>query len=54
MLVVKRKEGQAIVMDRGVRVVVLECMKGYVRLGIEAPDHVDIVREELLVSSPSS
>jgi carbon storage regulator CsrA len=60
VLILNRKLGEAIVMDGGIRVVVLQCDRRGVRLGIEAPGETGIFREELLtdgkaqVSGPSA
>lgn len=48
MLILSRKPGDAILIDGGIRVVVLACDGGGVRLGIEAPASVGIVREEIV------
>jgi carbon storage regulator len=48
MLILSRKPGDAIIIDGGIRVVVLACDGGGVRLGIEAPRSVGIVREEIV------
>ena len=48
MLVLTRKEGEAIIIDRDIRIVVLSHDRGSVRLGIVAPPERNIVREELL------
>jgi carbon storage regulator len=48
MLILSRKPGESIVIDGGITVVVLACDKGGVRLGIEAPDSVSIVRGEIV------
>jgi carbon storage regulator len=47
MLILSRRAGEAILIDGGVRVVVLGVDGNGVRLGIEAPSSVGIVREEL-------
>jgi carbon storage regulator len=47
MLVLSRKEGQSILIDGTTIVRVLEIRGNKVRLGIEAPEHVDIARTEL-------
>ena len=49
MLILGRRPGDAILIDGGIRVVVLAVEGGSVRLGIEAPDSVGIVREEIVV-----
>lgn len=48
MLILSRRPGDAILIDGGIRVVVLANEGGTVRLGIEAPDSVGIVREEIV------
>ena len=50
MLILSRKPGDAILIDGGIRVVVLASDHGGVRLGIEAPASVGIVREEIAES----
>lgn len=50
MLILSRKPGDAILIDGGIRVVVLASDNGGVRLGIEAPASVGIVREEIAQS----
>jgi carbon storage regulator len=50
MLVLTRRCGDAILIDGGIRIVVLACeRKGVVRIGIEAPSHLGILREEMVV-----
>jgi carbon storage regulator len=53
VLVVNRRAGEAIVMDGGIRVVVLQCDRRSVRLGIQAPEQTGIFREELVVLQAS-
>jgi carbon storage regulator len=48
MLVLTRREGEAVVIDGDVRVVVLSHDHRGVRLGIEAPIERTVLREELL------
>lgn len=48
MLILSRKPGESIVIADDIRVVVLACDRGGVRLGIEAPDSVSIVRGEIV------
>jgi carbon storage regulator len=48
MLVLSRKEGEAIVIGKDIEVKVLSVGGGRVRIGIEAPKHVPICRDELL------
>ena len=48
MLILSRRAGDAILIDGGIRVVVLASDSSGVRLGIEAPGDVGIFREEIL------
>jgi carbon storage regulator len=48
MLILTRRVGEAVLIDGGIRIVVLGTDGGGVRLGIEAPASVGIVREEVL------
>lgn len=48
MLVLSRKQKESVVIDRQIRVVVLQVSQGSVRLGIEAPVHVPIQRNEII------
>jgi len=47
VLVLARKKGQSVVIGRDIRVVVVEVAGETVRLGIEAPPHLEIFREEI-------
>lgn len=48
MLILNRRHGEAILLDGGIRIVVLSSDRRGARLGIEAPDEVKIQREELV------
>ena len=47
MLVLSRKVGEKIRIGRDITVVVLQVRGHQVNIGIDAPDHVDILRKEL-------
>lgn len=47
MLVLTRKLNESIVIDGNIRVTVVAIRGGHVRLGIEAPSEVPVLREEL-------
>ena len=49
MLVLSRKTGDSIKIDGGIRITVLGLERNRVRLGIEAPRGVVIIRSELLL-----
>jgi carbon storage regulator len=48
MLILTRRAGEAILIDGGIRIVVLGTEGNGVRLGIEAPASIGIVREEVV------
>jgi carbon storage regulator len=48
VLILGRRPGESIVIDGGIRLVVISCDRRGVRLGIEAPDDVGIVRGEIV------
>jgi carbon storage regulator len=52
MLILSRRPGDAILIDGGIRIVVLASGQRCVRLGIEAPAEVGIVREEIVSRTP--
>ncbi len=47
MLILSRKRHQALVIGGGIRVTILKTQGDTVRLGIEAPSHVSIHRDEV-------
>lgn len=47
MLVLGRKAGDSILIEGGIRIVVVSCDKGGVRLGVEAPSSLRILRGEI-------
>jgi carbon storage regulator len=53
MLVLSRKLNEKIVIDGGIVVTVVKIEGGQVRLGIEAPGHVKVYREEILKKQPA-
>lgn len=46
-LTLTRREGEAIIIDHDIRVIIKEAKSGRVRVTINAPDDVDVIREEL-------
>ncbi len=49
MLVLTRKEGEELWMNQGdIKVHILDVKNGNVRVGIEAPRSVDVLRKELV------
>ena len=47
MLVLSRKAGEKILIGENISVTVVRVAQGIVRLGIEAPDNLPIMREEI-------
>ena len=54
MLVLARKENERLIIDGEIVVTVVRASNGSVRLGIDAPAHISIKREELLKPAPVS
>ncbi len=48
MLILNRRQGEAIIIDGGIRIVVLSSDRRGARIGIEAPTSINIQREELV------
>ena len=48
MLVLTRKKNESLQIDSEICVTVISIARGRVKLGISAPDHVRIIRNELL------
>lgn len=47
MLVLKRKLSECIILSGGIKIMITEIGKNYVKLGIDAPPEINIRREEL-------
>lgn len=54
MLVLSRKVGQRILIGDKIAVTIVRVGQGGVRVGIEAPDGIEIVREELKLDGEAS
>jgi carbon storage regulator len=48
VLILNRRQGEAIIIDGGIRIVLLSSDRRGARIGIEAPTSVNIQREELV------
>jgi carbon storage regulator len=51
MLVLSRKRGEGVLIGDGIRISVIKLERNQVRLGIEAPGSVTILREELVLEN---
>ncbi len=47
MLILNRKQGESIIIDDKIEVTILEVQDGRVKLGIEAPKSISILRKEV-------
>ncbi len=47
MLILGRREGDTILIEGGIRIVVVSCDRGGVRIGIDAPSTLKILRGEI-------
>ena len=54
MLVLSRKQGESVLVDSTIQVKIVSIGKGRVKLGISAPDHVRIIRSELISCGPNA
>lgn len=53
MLVLSRKQNEKILIGQNIRITVVGIRGSQVRIGIEAPDWIDIYREELCLPAPA-
>jgi carbon storage regulator len=53
MLILSRRVGDAILVDGGIRIVIIACDRKGVRIGVEAPPEVSILREEIVTQITS-
>ena len=51
MLVLSRKPGERILVGHDVKITVIRIGPNSVRIGIDAPNHMNIVREELTIDA---
>ncbi|MGC8638646.1 MAG: carbon storage regulator [Isosphaeraceae bacterium] len=54
MLVLSRKLGQSLRLGKSVRITVVKIDANSVRIGIDAPEHVSIQRQEITFDIPQS
>jgi carbon storage regulator len=47
MLIIRRREGESILLGEEVEVEILECGQGQVKLGIRAPREIVVLRKEI-------
>ena len=51
MLVLSRKVGERILIGDNIAITVVRVAQGSVRIGVEAPDNLNVVREEVAIPS---
>ncbi|MBR5161620.1 MAG: carbon storage regulator CsrA [Thermoguttaceae bacterium] len=49
MLVLSRKVGERILIGDNIAITVVRVAQGSVRIGVEAPDNLNVVREEVVI-----
>ena len=54
MLVLSRKVGERILIGDNIAITVVRVAQGSVRLGVEAPDNLNVVREEVVIPISST
>ncbi|MBR0237169.1 MAG: carbon storage regulator CsrA [Thermoguttaceae bacterium] len=54
MLVLSRKVGERILIGDNIAITVVRVAQGSVRLGVEAPENLNVVREEVVIPIPST
>ncbi len=47
MLILRRKKNESFLIGKNIRITVIECASDGVRIAIDAPKHISIIREEL-------
>lgn len=50
MLVLSRKKGESIILQDNIEITILEVNADTIKIGIQAPKEIDIVRKEIYVS----
>jgi len=54
MLILRRRTGESLVIGENVRITVIDSSDGAVRLAIDAPKHIPILRSELLQAADAN
>jgi len=54
MLVLTRRIQESIIIDGDIKITVLGIERGHIKLGFDAPDDIEIMREELLEEDNST
>ena len=54
MLILSRKPNESVQIDSTIHITVLSVSKGRVKLGFDAPDHIHMIRSELICDGLSA
>jgi len=54
MLILRRKKNESILIGNDIRITIVECASDGVRIAIDAPKHLSILREELSEAEQSN
>lgn len=54
MLVLSRKLGQKIIINENIVITIVDIARGKIRIGIDAPREIPVMREELLKNAEST
>lgn len=54
MLIISRRVGESLVIDDNIEVFILDAQKDKIRIGIEAPKNIKILRKELVETEKSN
>ena len=49
MLLLTRKSGESVIIDKKIKISVLDIRRDHIKIGIEAPKDVNIFREEIFL-----
>ncbi|WMM24211.1 carbon storage regulator CsrA [Tissierella sp. MB52-C2] len=47
MLILTRKKNESIIIDRNIEIKIMEIEEGKIKLGIDAPRNIEIIRKEI-------
>ena len=53
MLILKRKQNEGFMIGRDIHIVVFETCDGSVKIGIDAPEDIKVLRDELWETKPN-
>lgn len=51
MLILSRKKDESVIIDDNIEITIIGIENGRVRIGIDAPNHIEILRKELYIEA---